>query len=56
MTGAIMAGITGVPDRVPDADRLQVQAAQDFAAELATGRVPSVRSGYGAYLATFTSR
>jgi hypothetical protein len=48
--------VAGVPDRVPDADRLQVQAAQEFAAELATGRVPSVRGGYGAYLATFTTR
>lgn len=32
--------VAGVPDRVPDTDRLLVQAAQEFAAELATGRVP----------------
>jgi hypothetical protein len=36
--------VAGVPDRVRDADRLQVQAAQEFAAEFATGRVPSVRA------------
>ncbi|MGC1417454.1 MAG: hypothetical protein WA817_19350 [Candidatus Acidiferrum sp.] len=36
--------VAGVPDRVTDADRLQVQAAQEFAAKLATGRVPSVRA------------
>jgi hypothetical protein len=34
----------GVPERMPDADPLQVRAAQAFAVELAAGRVPSVRA------------
>jgi hypothetical protein len=32
-----------VPERMPDTDPLQAQAAQAFAGELAAGRVPSVR-------------
>lgn len=34
----------GVPDRAPDADPLQVQAAQVFADDLPADRVPSVRT------------
>ena len=34
----------GVPERMPDTDPLQAQAAQAFAVELAAGRVPSVRA------------
>jgi Protein of unknown function (DUF2637) len=36
--------VAGVPERMPDADPLQVRAAQAFAVELAAGRVPSVRA------------
>jgi hypothetical protein len=38
------AVVPWVPDRVPDADPLQVQAAQVFADELAEDRVPSARA------------
>jgi hypothetical protein len=34
----------GAPERMPDTDPLQVQAAQAFAGELAAGCVPSVRA------------
>jgi hypothetical protein len=34
----------GAPERMPDADPLQSQAAQAFAVELAAGCVPSVRT------------
>jgi hypothetical protein len=40
----IGAAPRGEPERTPDADPLQGQAAQAFAAELAAGRVPSVRA------------
>ena len=42
LSGTGMA-LGGAPERMPDADPLQSQAAQAFAVELAAGRVPSVR-------------
>jgi hypothetical protein len=39
-----VAGGAGLSCRPPDADPLQVQAAQLFADDLAAGRVPSVRA------------
>ena len=41
---ADVPGVAGVRDRIPDADPLQVQAKQVFAAEVAGDCIPSVRA------------
>jgi len=41
---ALVPALGGAPERMPDTDPLQAQAARAFAVELAAGRVPSVRA------------